>query len=70
MNPQHKWYRLYINALVRNSLSWNTAKKKTEGSWTHGRNVVFFITQHNFIRMAVFWKLYIYCIERMGKVWG
>ena len=44
---------MYINALVRNSLSWNMTKEKTEGSWTRGR-IIFFII---LFRMAVLWKL-------------
>ena len=47
MNPQHK-------CTQRNSLSWNTTKKKSEGSWTRGRIIFFKII---LFRMAVFWKL-------------
>ena len=45
---------MYTNTLVKNSLSWNTTKKKTEESWTHGRIIFFYII---LFRMAVFWKL-------------
>ena len=45
---------MYTNALVRNSLSWNTTEKKTEGSWTRGRIIFLKII---LFRLAVFWKL-------------
>ena len=45
---------MYTNVLVRDSSSWNTTKKKTEGSWTRSRIIFFLII---LFRMAVFWKL-------------